>query len=84
MDRATGRVRSDFLSTIVGRVNVRRVGSGRVQEKWPLENSVQNAISCKDLQRCIWNKNASVRILHNHNTWITFTSIIISNILIYS
>ena len=44
--RGSGRVGSDFLSAIAGRVNVSpgrvgsgRVGSGRVQEKWPVDNS---------------------------------------------
>ena len=39
--RAAGRVGLDFLSAIVGRVEskFRRVGSGRVQEKWPVDNS---------------------------------------------
>ena len=31
--RAEGRVRSDFLSAIAGRVGQRFAGSGRVQEK---------------------------------------------------
>ena len=37
----SGRVGSDFLSAIAGRVGsiFRRVGSGRVQEKWPVDNS---------------------------------------------
>ena len=39
--RAAGRVGSDFLSAIAGRVGstFRRVGSSRVQEKWPVDNS---------------------------------------------
>ena len=41
--RGSGRVGSDFLSAIAGRSGVgstfRRVGSGRVQEKWPVDNS---------------------------------------------
>ena len=40
--RAAGRVGSDFLSAIAGRVGSgqRFTGSGRVQEKWPVDNSV--------------------------------------------
>ena len=40
--RGSGRVGSDFLSAIAGRVGstFRRVGSGRVQEMWPVDNSV--------------------------------------------
>ena len=36
-----GRVVSDSMSAIAGRVNVSmsRVGSDRVQEKWPVDNS---------------------------------------------
>ena len=34
--RAVGRVGSDFLSAIAGRVNV---SPGRVREKWPVDNS---------------------------------------------
>ena len=34
--RAAGRVESDILSAIAGRVNV---SPGRVQEKWPVDNS---------------------------------------------
>ena len=39
--RGSGRVGSDFLSVIAGRVGstFRRVGSSRVQEKWPVDNS---------------------------------------------
>ena len=39
--RGSGRVGSDFLSVIAGLVGstFRRVGSGRVQEKWPVDNS---------------------------------------------
>ena len=47
--RGSGRVGSDFLSTIAGRVGSGqrfagsgRVGSGRVQEKLPVDNSVKN------------------------------------------
>ena len=38
----SGRVGSDFLSAIAGRVGSgqRFAGSGRVQEKWPVDNSV--------------------------------------------
>ena len=38
--RAAGRVGSDVLSAIAGRVGstFRRVGSGRVYEKWPVDN----------------------------------------------
>ena len=40
--RAAGRVGSDVLSEIAGRVvsGQRFSGSGRVQEKWPVDNSV--------------------------------------------
>ena len=34
--QAAGRVGSDFLSAIAGRVNV---SPGRRQEKWPVDNS---------------------------------------------
>ena len=37
-----GRVGSDFLSAIAGRVNV---SPGRVQEKWPVDNSVLDVFS---------------------------------------
>ena len=39
--RAAGRVGSDFLSTIAGWVGSGRVNvsPGRVQEKWPVDNS---------------------------------------------
>ena len=39
--RGSGRVGSDFLSAIAGWVGSgqRFVGSGRVQEKWPVDNS---------------------------------------------
>ena len=39
--RAAGRVGSNFLSEITGRVESgqRFAGSGRVQEKWPVDNS---------------------------------------------
>ena len=52
MGAESGRVGSDFLSAIAGRVGSGRVesgrvgsrfrwvGSGRVQEKWPVDNSV--------------------------------------------
>ena len=35
----SGRVGSDFLSAIAGRVGSTFRGSGRVQEKWPVDNS---------------------------------------------
>ena len=40
-DRGSGRVGSDFLSAIAGPVGstFRRVGLGRVQGKWPVDNS---------------------------------------------
>ena len=39
--RAAGQVGSDYLSAIAGRVGstFRQVGSGRAQEKWPVDNS---------------------------------------------
>ena len=41
--RGSGRVGSDFLSAIAGRVGSGQrfagSGSGRVQEKWPVDNS---------------------------------------------
>ena len=39
--RGSGRVRSDFLSAIAGWIGSgqRFAGSGRVQEKWPVDNS---------------------------------------------
>ena len=42
MGERSSRVGSDILSAIAGRVGstFRRVGSGRVQEKWPVDNSV--------------------------------------------
>ena len=39
--RVSGRVGPDFLSAIAGRAGSgqRFAGSGRVQEKWPVDNS---------------------------------------------
>ena len=53
----SGRVGSDFLSEIADRVGSgqRFDGSGRVQEKWPVDNIVAN-ISWK-FQAGIWNLN---------------------------
>ena len=59
--RASGRVGSDFLSAMVGRVGstFRRVGSGRFQEKWPVDKFALPptkhciAFNCKGLRLSI-------------------------------
>ena len=53
--RAAGRVVSDFLSAIAGRVGLtfRRVRSGRVHEKWPVDNSVMFIVINKYIFRIV-------------------------------
>ena len=50
--RGSGRVGSDFLSASAGRVGSgqRFGGSGRVQEKWPVDNS-DSSVSSGDSVR---------------------------------
>ena len=52
--RAAGRVGSDFLSAIAGRVGSghRFAGSGRVQEKLPVDNSAMLLCGAYGFQFC--------------------------------
>ena len=54
--RGAGRVGSDFLSAIAGRVGSgqRFAGSGRVQEKWPVDNSDQHTGAIRNFHIIIY------------------------------
>ena len=59
--RGSGRVGSDFMSAIAGRVvsGQRFAGSGRVQEKWPVDNSGKMTtvmIGEDDNDRRVWRR----------------------------